>query len=398
MKNDRQKKKALESAVKSYAQDKMSDRSYSRENWYEIKDNPISRVGVFDYMGSSLAGARHADGSAFDLEAGKVYKVRRSEEALSDQNFLDSLKLIPWVDDHTMLGDGATAAEDKGISGVTGEDVYFKNGVVYSNLKLFSKSLDTKIDGGKKELSLGYACMYVYKPGVYRGEAYDFDQIALEGNHLASVDKGRMGSKIAVKDNKDSKTTKGILDMDKAEIEGIVASAVDSALEPVKELTALVATLQTAMDESKDMKKEMDMKDDPDYKKKDDDKGGDDKKSTGKDEALTAEVAGLKAELDVIKSKAADSAEGIEKAALYALASPHTGAFDHADMSLASVVDYAIKHESLSVVCDGEDAGIRLATLKGHLSGLGAPKVPTSTAADAKPASSSITDYLKAGN
>ena len=39
-------------------------------------------------------------------------------------------------------------AEKKGIEGVTGEDIYFEEPYLLSNLKIFSENAHDRIDGG----------------------------------------------------------------------------------------------------------------------------------------------------------------------------------------------------------------------------------------------------------
>jgi hypothetical protein len=103
-----------------------------------------------------------------------------------------------------MLGDpnsGLTPAEEKGIEGVTGQEVFFKDGVLYSNLKVFSNNMDELIENGKKELSLGYRCKYEISSGIFNGKQYDAIQKDLRGNHIALVNQGRMGPDVAVLDS-----------------------------------------------------------------------------------------------------------------------------------------------------------------------------------------------------
>lgn len=173
-----------------------SARIIDSNGWAEIKGNPISRVGVFPYSG------RQIDSS---LDPDKIYQVYRPEEELSSQACIDSFKLLPWVDLHPnrLLGseaDGRMPAEEKGIEGVIGEDVYFENGILYGNLKLFSDHMDGKIDDGVRELSAGYGCIYELVSGVFNGQPYDAIQRNIRGNHLALVPEGRMGPEVAVLD------------------------------------------------------------------------------------------------------------------------------------------------------------------------------------------------------
>lgn len=162
--------------------------------WY-IKDNPLSKVGVFPYLGRTISD---------ELEPDKIYNVLRPEEELNSQETLDSFKLIPIVDDHTMLGtrEGMQPAEEKGVHGTIGSDVYYKDGIIYGDLKIFSETLKEEIENGKKELSMGYFCDYELADGEYNGVLYQAVQRNIRVNHVALVDEGRMGADVRVLDHK----------------------------------------------------------------------------------------------------------------------------------------------------------------------------------------------------
>src|SRR4051812_48159961 len=100
-----------------------SKREEDLNGWTIIKDNPISKVGVFEYSGAQISS---------DLEPDKIYRVYRPESELSNEDCIESFKLVPWINEHVMLGDmpedGLTPAEEKGIEGVIGEEVYYKDG------------------------------------------------------------------------------------------------------------------------------------------------------------------------------------------------------------------------------------------------------------------------------
>src|ERR1700757_4993186 len=179
-----------------------SSRKADINGWWEVDANPLSKVGVFDYSGKSIDPS-----GALGLDPGQLYKVFRSAEELSDPDCIESFKLVPWVDNHPkkLLGDPAAGGIDpnvKGIEGVVGERVFFDelDQMLKGNIKVFTPTHEARVDDGKIELSLGYRCKYVRQPGNYKGEAYEFVQINMRGNHLASVDVGRMGSDIAVLD------------------------------------------------------------------------------------------------------------------------------------------------------------------------------------------------------
>ena len=172
-----------------------SARTYDLNGWPEIKGNPISKVGVFDYLGADISP---------DLQPDRIYKVYRPKDELAHPETIDSFRLLPWTDEHEMLGsedEGLTPAERKGVHGVIGEDVYFEDGYLKGNIKIFSKKLAGLIENGKKELSIGYRCLYDLTPGVYDGQKYDAIQRSIRGNHLASVEEGRSGHDVAVLDH-----------------------------------------------------------------------------------------------------------------------------------------------------------------------------------------------------
>ena len=178
----------------------MDLREIDTNGWYEVRDNPISKVGIFPYLGKQLGKTGE--------DAGRVYQVYRPAEELGDPACVESFKLIPWIDEHTMLGPvmeqitpGAVPAEQKGVQGVIGQDVYFAEDVLRANLKVFSSTLATLIDAGKRELSAGYSCKYDFTPGTFNGQAYDVVQRKIRGNHLATVKRGRMGPDVSVQDS-----------------------------------------------------------------------------------------------------------------------------------------------------------------------------------------------------
>ena len=133
-----------------------------------------------------------------ELEPDKIYQVYRPAEEI--RKAADTFKLVPLVDNHTMIGKDFTPAEEKGVHGVLGEEIKEKDGVLYADVKIFSESLKNLIQNGKKELSLGYFCEYDLTPGEYHGVHYDAVQRSLRGNHIALVDNGRMGHDVRVMD------------------------------------------------------------------------------------------------------------------------------------------------------------------------------------------------------
>lgn len=167
-----------------------------------IKKNPISKEGVFPYLGHTISA---------DCEPNKVYKVYRSGKTLKESVPTWDNPPKPFIEDHEMLGEGFTAVDDRHVQGVISNPVY-EDGVLYADIAVYSESLKEAIENGKKELSLGYFCKYKKESGVFDGEEYDYVQEDMVGNHIALVDAGRCGSDVKVFDSRCT--------MDKLDING----------------------------------------------------------------------------------------------------------------------------------------------------------------------------------
>lgn len=124
-----------------------SQQEVDLNGYITIEKNPISRVGVFPYLGKNISD---------DCEPEQVYNVLRPAEELSDPEAIASFEMIPLINDHVMLGRGFTPPEEKGVQGTTGEKLTFEDGILYAPLKIFSETLKRLIASGKKQLSLGY--------------------------------------------------------------------------------------------------------------------------------------------------------------------------------------------------------------------------------------------------
>lgn len=171
------------------AQDK-SARQIDVNGWMYIERNPISKEGVFDYLGSEI-GAPEPD---------RVYKVYRPGSEL--EKAADSFKLIPIIDEHELLGEAGTSTDERPPAGFVGSDVYFDAPYLMADIKITSPSLLSKIKGGKVELSPAYFCDWEPTQGTFDGLAYDYVQRIKAGNHLALVDVGRTGADVAVLDER----------------------------------------------------------------------------------------------------------------------------------------------------------------------------------------------------
>lgn len=393
----------------SHAQDSDESQRVEDDNgWFTVERQPISCVGVFDYAGYRLP-------KEFGLDPDAMFAVLRPPQSLSDPKFLESLRLLPWVDEHDMLGPeevDRTPAETKGVHGVTGELQEFdaESGTVYSNIKCFSESQRDNIDAGKKELSLGYVCKYLDKPGEWQGKPYRFIQVQMRGNHLASVDEGRMGSFVAVLDSKDPKRGTQQMDFD---VSNMTLEELAALIKAAKEAKGVLEAATSEGDDDAAAKT-----DDPALAgaagADDDDEGEDVGAEAGKaamededDETQIAAKAGAKkgegADDDSDKDMAGDGAlsdgssstldedeegkdgtgEDARDRRVVAMLSrrdrlakrlkPFIGVFDHSAMTEKSLAKYACKKLKLNVA-----VGTEVAACAAYLHNRAAPAARTS--------------------
>lgn len=175
----------------SYKERIMSKKVDTNGYWF-IKHNPISKEGVFPYLGHTISD---------ECEPNKIYKVYRPASTLKDSVETWDNPPKPFIDDHEMLGEGFTAIDDRPVQGII-YNPSFEDGVLYADIAVYSEDLKQNIENGKKELSLGYFCKYKKERGVFKGEVYDYVQYDMVGNHIALVDAGRCGSDVKVFDHK----------------------------------------------------------------------------------------------------------------------------------------------------------------------------------------------------
>lgn len=211
-------------------------RRIDENGFLEIEGNPLTKVGVFPYLGSEI-GAPNPD---------EVYHVFRPADEL--ERAADSFRLQPFINEHEWLGVNGTPAEKKGVLGVIGEQIVFDYPYLRGNVKIHSTIAQDLIDAGKIELSAGYKCRYEPEAGVFEGQPYQYVQRDIRCNHLALVREGRSGPDVAVLDRRSIITidTKELLPMTIEELLAAIAKLSD------EDKAKLLAGLTPAADEDKD--------------------------------------------------------------------------------------------------------------------------------------------------
>ena len=170
---------------------KTSKRSKDANGFLIIKDNPIAKAGVFDYLLSELK-------EGINPKDDKVVKVYRpfSELVRIKESFANKpIKMRhSWVGDESQTADGAIG------SNITTDEA---NEYLRADLIIYNPKLIEAIEKDELvELSPAYTGKEIAENGRYNGEAYEYKQELGEVNHLAVVEIGRSGKDLKIYDSK----------------------------------------------------------------------------------------------------------------------------------------------------------------------------------------------------
>jgi len=146
----------------------------------------VTRAGTFKY--------KNKDGSI-------RVELRKDEEVFRGET-LESLKMIPVTIGHPT--EFVNAKNAKSLSkGLTGETVERRGDECIVSLLITHEDAIKAVQGGRRELSLGYDVAIDPTPGTYKGERYDSEQTDIIYNHLAIVDRARAGSRACLRFDED---------------------------------------------------------------------------------------------------------------------------------------------------------------------------------------------------
>ena len=171
-----------------------SNRKIDENGFWYIPLNPISSVGVYDYLPNEV-GCEALQGEQF-------VKVFKSPDGYPD-SLIESLKHKPILINHDWLGDeGTKDITDLEAIGHVGENVTFDGTTLYADIYIQSKKAQAMIDAGFKELSLGSETTILPNEGQYNGERYNAVMLHDRANHIALVREGRCGTKCSILDHR----------------------------------------------------------------------------------------------------------------------------------------------------------------------------------------------------
>ena len=171
--------------------EKTSKRSKDSNGFLIIKDNPIAKAGVFDYLLSELK----QDIEPKDDKIVKVYRPFSELIRIKDNFSNKPIKMHHhWVGDECETADGAIG------SNITIDEA---NEYLRADLIIYNPKLIEAIEKNELvELSPAYTGKEIAENGRYNGEAYEYKQELGEVNHLAVVEIGRSGKDLKIYDSK----------------------------------------------------------------------------------------------------------------------------------------------------------------------------------------------------
>ena len=351
-----------------------SARIIDDNGWINVEGNPISKVGVFDYLGSEIPGAP---------DPNKVYQVYRPAEELSKPETLESFKLIPFINNHTWLGAEGADPGDVGVDGIVGEKVYFDYPYLKANLRVFSDEMKQTLEeaklSGKAQLSPAYKYDVEHAPGVFEGQPYQYVQRNLRcGNHLARVDEGRTGPDVAVMDqaiNQNSDKGKAMtLEELIAALGKLDATQLAAVMAALQQMNQPEATAEPVADEDPASTVQAPVEDeDPNAPKATDEdpaaSKAEDEEPDEASKAQDAKIAALTKELGNLKKqvKAQDTGALLKELGkrneLAARLTPFVGAFACDSMDTVAVAKYGLSKLGIKDVAAGHEVSALNAAL-----------------------------------
>lgn len=171
-----------------YYGSKISDNMTKMPEGFLLCQNvPIGRTGSQEYLGQELG-----------LEYGMRCEVLREEAEVFAVAAIASFEGKPFTDEHPPSEVTPENASQyiKGVVRNVRRGEGEQADLLLADILVYDKEVIAEIERGKREVSCGYNCQY-----EQTGEN-QYKQTNIIGNHVALVEKGRAGGRVAIKDEK----------------------------------------------------------------------------------------------------------------------------------------------------------------------------------------------------
>lgn len=164
--------------------------STSTESGYLVAPATLAREGVQSYYARELGVEDETH------KPGDLIGVYRSAATLAQS--CESFEGLPLVLTHLWIDSSNWRANAIGDV----RDIEMRGADMVGTLIVRDKGAVEQIrDGKQTEMSNGYRAVLLHKPGTYEGQAYEFEQTAIAGNHVALVSASRCGPRCRIMDS-----------------------------------------------------------------------------------------------------------------------------------------------------------------------------------------------------
>ena len=221
----------------------------------------ITKAAINPYLGKEIP-----NWQALGLDPNKVYMLLRCPVEL--QRALPTFQGLQLLERHTPVS--SEEPEKDSTVGSIGTVVEMDGDNVYSSLRVYDQNAIDLIESEKlNQLSAGYAYTADMTGGEWNGEHYDGVMRNIHGNHVALVERGRIGEDAIIADEMPNEIEEFLMSKKIALKKGSLSKlqeqlGMDSAEELKKTIIAVVG--QLAHDEDKE---EKEAEDEDDEKKSD---------------------------------------------------------------------------------------------------------------------------------
>ena len=214
--------------------DKASARSYDANGHLLVDSTIITKAAVNPYYGSEIPNYEQ-----LGLDPNKVYNMLRDPEEL--KKGMHTLGEKQLLLKHIFVS--AEDPQKESIAGTIGSNLEMVGDDVKGSLTVWDKEAINLIESGKlAELSASYFYDPVMESGTFKGQPYDGIMTNIRGNHVALVERGRIGRDALVADalpklmEFNMKLKKGALAKINAKLKKSLAMDADIPNEVLKEI------------------------------------------------------------------------------------------------------------------------------------------------------------------
>lgn len=220
--------------INTIALDKGSARSYDQNGHLIVDKTIITKAAVNPYYGREIPNYQ-----SLGLEPERIYNLLRDPEEL--KKGMKSFGGLQLMLKHIPVS--ADEPEKEYTIGSIGTDLGMEGEDVKTSIRVWDKEAINLIESGKlNELSSGYAYEPDMTSGEYNGVQYDGIMRNIHGNHVALVERGRIGRDAIIADSLpklmefNMKLKKGAMAKINAKAKSLLGLDADLSTEEIKEL------------------------------------------------------------------------------------------------------------------------------------------------------------------